>query len=200
MDDTDMMDGLLQSFTEGKFVPGQQHTIERKKGARKNLELNIFVIHARAARSIERFKAMALVAKKVGGILKSKSFKLAINNVTYGHGAKVFNQWLQDSVRGSSTYDSSAVSRGLRWLRMAGINFVLGYKLLTAAKQGISLFPAIGVDPGMAPLLMKNLMLGATPGKFAAIEKFASSDLSDSVSVLTISDKKPHIPGVVSLS
>lgn len=169
------LEGLMEQFTEGKFVPGQQHTIERKRGAQRNLELNIFVIHARAARAIERFKVMAPVASEVGSILKNRELRSALNDVTYGHGVRVFDRWLQDAVRGQAAYDSSAMSRSLRWLRMAGIHFVLGFKLLTATKQGISFFPAAGVHPGMLPLLLGNLEQASIGLDYKQMEKEAMS-------------------------
>lgn len=173
------LEGLMEQFTEGKFVPGQQHTIERKRGAMRNLELNIFVIHARAARALERFKVMAPVASEVGSILSNKEFKQAINDVTYGHGARVFDRWLQDAVRGQAAYDSSALARSLRWLRMAGIHFVLGFKILTAAKQGISFLPAASVHPSMLPLLLANLERASIGLDYSQMEKnaMAKSDL-----------------------
>ena len=176
------LEGLMQQFTEGKFVPGEQHTIKRQRGAMRNLELNIFVIHARAARAIERFKVMAPVASEVGSIMSKKEFKQALNDVTYGHGARMFDRWLQDAIRGHSAYDSSSLSRSLRWLRMAGIHFVLGFKILTAAKQGISFFPAMAVHPGMIPLMFANLERASIGLKYKQMEKEA---LSKSGLVLT---------------
>ncbi len=153
----DFTEGLMQQFTEGTVVPGKQHTIERKKGAMRNLELNIFVIHARAARALERFKIMAPVANEVGSMLGNKNFKQAINDATYGHGSRVFDRWLQDSVRGQAAYDSSAFAKSLRWLRMSSVHYVLGFKILTAAKQGISFLPAMAVHPSMIPAVFANL-------------------------------------------
>lgn len=155
--DTEFMEGLLQQFTQAKHIPGQQHTIARKPGARKDLELNIFMIHSRAAKAIERFKVMAPVADGVGNMLKNKDFKTGINNATYGHGSRVLDRWLQDSIRGRAAYDPSQIAAALRWLRTRSVNFVLGMKILVAGKQGLSLLPAAGVHPGMIPQLFANL-------------------------------------------
>lgn len=168
--ETEFMEGLLQEFTQGKFVPGEQHMIERKPGARRDLELNVFMIHARAAKAIERFKVMALVADKVGQMLKHGGFKENINNASYGHGSRLFDKWLQDSIRGRSTYDTSAIGQALRWLRMKSVHYVLGAKVLTAAKQGISLFPAMGVHPGMVPLILANIAHNPFGAKYKAME------------------------------
>ncbi len=167
--DTEFMEGLLQEFTQSKHIPGEQHTIERKPGAKRNLELNVFMIHARAARSIERFKAMAPVADKVGQMLKHKGLKSDLNDATYGHGSRLFDKWLQDSIRGQSAYESSAIGSALRWLRTRSVHFVLGAKITTAAKQGISLLPAMGVHPGMAPLILANLAHVPFGSKFKAM-------------------------------
>ncbi|KKL93424.1 hypothetical protein LCGC14_1874830, partial [marine sediment metagenome] len=175
LESTDYLEGLTQQFTEGKFIPGQQHTIERKQNAKRSLELNIFVIHARAAKSLERFKAMAGAASAVGSILKNKGFKRALNDVTYGHGSKVLDGWLKDSIRGKAAYDNSSFAPALRWLRMAGVNFVLGFKVLTAAKQGISFLPAMGVHPGMISNVFANLEQAAIPVKYKEMQAFVYS-------------------------
>ena len=179
LNDADFMEGLLRQFTDGAQVPGKQHTIARKKGARRNLELNIFVIHARAARSLERFKAMAPVAKNVGKMLNNRGVKAALNNATYGNGSRVMDKWLQDSIRGQAPYDPFPLARAFKWMRMSGINYVLGFKILTAAKQGISLFPAAGIHPMMLPLLTANLSMSSVPAQFKKIEEFvvARSDM-----------------------
>ncbi|KKK89776.1 hypothetical protein LCGC14_2729710, partial [marine sediment metagenome] len=173
--DTDFMEGLLQQFTHAEHVPGQQHTIERKPGARKNLELNIFMIHSRAARAIERFKVMAPIADSVGSMLKNKDFKAGINNATYGHGAKIYDKWLQDSIRGRSAYDPSTVAAAMRYLRVHSVNFILNQKVLVAGKQGISLFPAAGVHPGMIPQLLANLAHNPYGKAYKAMEAEANS-------------------------
>ncbi|KKN77441.1 hypothetical protein LCGC14_0360000 [marine sediment metagenome] len=168
--DTEFMEGLVQQFTQGKFVPGEQHTIKRKPGAKRNLELNVFMIHARAAKAMERFKVMAPIADKTGQMLKHSGFKDAINATTYGHGSRLFDKWLQDSIRGQSSYDNSAIGQALRWLRMRSVHYVLGAKILTAAKQGISLFPAMGIHPGMAPLILANISHNPFGAKYKAME------------------------------
>ncbi len=177
--DTQFMEGLLQQFTQAAHIPGQQHTIARKHGARKNLELNIFMIHSRAARAIERFKVMAPIADKVGNMLKNKDFKAGINNATYGHGSRVLDKWLQDSIRGRSAYDPSPIAAALRWLRVRSVNFVLGMKVLVAAKQGISLLPSAGVHPGMIPQLLANLAHNPFGKGYKAMEAevYAKSDM-----------------------
>jgi len=175
LNQTDFLEGLTQPFAEGKKVPGQELTIKRKRGARRNIELNIFTIHARAARSIERFKVMAPLAKKVGGIMNNRKFKQAMNNATYGHGVGAVNMWLRDSIRGSAAYDTSVISKSLRCLRTMGIYYVLGYKILTAGKQGISLLTAASIHPGMVPLLVANMTNNAMPGRFSEMINFVES-------------------------
>ncbi len=176
----DFLNGLTEMLGEGKAkVPGRELTIERKPGAKRNLELDIFAIHARAARSIERFKAMAPVAAKVGSILNHRGFKQSVNNATYGHGAKLFNRWLGDAVRGSGAYDTSRLAPMLRWLRKSSMNYVLGYKLLTAGKQGLSAITGMSVDPKMVPLVMANMMKAGVPNKFTEMyaESIGKSDM-----------------------
>jgi len=169
----DFLEGLTQHVTGEKITPGADRTKKRKAGAKQEIELDIFAIHARATRSVERFKAMAPVAHKVGSMLNHRGFKNNLNNVTYGHGAKVFQQWLQDSVRGKAAYDSSAFSPMIRWLRTNSVNYVLGFKITTALKQAGSILNGMAVDPKMVPLVMANMARSAKPGGYAEMRAAA---------------------------
>ncbi len=169
VESTDFLDGLTEMMGEPSHVPGEERAIKRQPGAKRNLELDIFAIHARAARSIERFKAMAPVAAKVGSIMNHRGFKNSLNNATYGHGSKLFNTWLADAVRGGAAYDTSRLAPMLRWFRKSSMNYVLGYKLLTAGKQGLSAITGMSVDPKMVPLVWGNMMKVSSPKKFRAM-------------------------------
>lgn len=176
IEEPDFMQGLTTQFTqEGKHVPGEERAIARKPGAKRQLELDIFAIHARAARSIERFKVMAPVAAKVGSILKHRGMRNNLNRATYGHGSKLFSKWLEDSIRGKGAYDSSRLAPMLRWFRKSSMNYVLGYKLLTAGKQGLSALTGMSVDPKMVPLVMANMYKAGKPAEFNKMYAEASS-------------------------
>jgi hypothetical protein len=170
----DFLEGLAQSVGDGKVVPGKERTMKRKPGAKREIELDIFAIHARAARSIERFKVMAPVAHRVGSIINHRGFKNSLNNATYGNGAKLYQQWLQDSVRGKAAYDSTGFAPMIRALRTSSVNYVLGFKILTGAKQGGSLLNGMAVDPKMVPLVAANMAKYSTPAKFNELRKMAT--------------------------
>jgi hypothetical protein len=170
----DFLEGLTQSTMGEKIIPGKERTKKRQKGAKREIELDIFAIHARAARSVERFKVMAPIAHKVGSMLNHKGLRHNLNNVTYGHGAKIFQQWLQDSVRGKAAYDSSAFSPMIRALRTSSVNYVLGFKITTALKQGGSLLTGMAVDPKMVPLVIANMSKMGKPGGYTAIRELAT--------------------------
>lgn len=170
----DFLEGLAQSVGGGEVVPGKERTMKRKKGAQREIELDIFAIHARAARSIERFKVMAPVAHKVGAVINHRGFKNSLNSATYGNGAKLYQQWLQDSVRGKAAYDSSGFAPMIRALRTSSVNYVLGFKIITAMKQGGSLLNGMAVDPKMVPLVAANTAKYSTPAKFNELRKMAT--------------------------
>jgi hypothetical protein len=174
LESPDFLEGLAASVGDGKVTPGAERTMKRKKDAKREIELDIFAIHARAARSIERFKVMAPVAHKVGSIINHRGFKTSLNNATYGNGAKLYQQWLQDSVRGKAAYDSSGFAPMIRSLRTGSVNYVLGFKILTAMKQGGSLLNGMAVDPRMVPLTIANMAEYSTPAKFNELRKMAT--------------------------
>lgn len=175
LDQPDFTQGLTEMIGETKKVPGQERAMKRKPGAKRQLELDIFVIHARAAKSIERFKVMAPIAKRVGSILNHQGFKKNLNDVTYGHGTKLIQRWLQDSIRGKAAYDNAKFAPMFRWLRTSSMNYVLGWKILTAAKQGVSALEGMTVHPKMVPLVMGNLTKIAKPGNFTVMHEEATS-------------------------
>jgi hypothetical protein len=171
LDTTNYMEGLVEQFGSKGKVPGEERAITRKHGAQRHLETNIFVIHARAAKSIERFKAMAPPAHRVGSILQHRGFKNNFNNVTYGHGTALIDKWLQDSVRGKAAYDHSRLAPALRWLRTSSMNFVVGAKITVAGKQGVSLIQGMMPSPKMVPLVLANFAKSFTPaGKIMQAE------------------------------
>jgi hypothetical protein len=174
LESPDFLEGLAQSVGDGKVIPAKERTMKRKKDAKREIELDIFAIHARAARSIERFKVMAPVAHKAGAIINHRGFKNSLNNATYGNGAKLYQQWLQDSVRGKAAYDSSGFAPMIRSLRTSSVNYVLGFKVLTAMKQGGSLLNGMAVDPKMVPLTIANMAKYSTPAKFNELRKMAT--------------------------
>jgi len=171
----DFFEGLIEHFTGKPAVPGEKHTIERTGKGRANLELNIFMIHARAARALERFKAMAPAADSVGGILRNKEFRTALNDATHGHGVKLMDKWLQDSVRGSAVTDRSPFGKALRWMRVNATSYVLGAKILLGAKQGISALTAAAVHPAMVPAMFSNLIKASTISGYNQLEKIVMS-------------------------
>ncbi len=169
-DTPDFLEGLVQQFSDAKTVPGKERTIARKPKARRNLAIDIFAIHARAVKSIERFKMFAPVASKVGSILGHRGFKNNLNNATYGHGSKLMDKWLQDSVRGKSAYDNSRFAPMLKWLRVNSMSYVIGFKILTAAKQGVSSLQGMMASPKMIPLVIANLAKGSRLSTFKKMQ------------------------------
>lgn len=174
LDEPDFTQGLTEMIGESKKIPGQERAMKRKPGAKRQLELDIFVIHARAAKSIERFKVMAPIAKRVGSIMNHQGFKKNLNDATYGHGTKLMQRWLQDSIRGKAAYDNAKFAPMFRWLRTSSMNYVLGWKILVAGKQGISALSGMSVHPKMVPLVMANLGKIAKPGNFTSMHNEAT--------------------------
>ncbi|KKL14119.1 hypothetical protein LCGC14_2518950, partial [marine sediment metagenome] len=168
--EADFVEELTTQLGGRAKTPGEERAIKRKPGAKRNIELDVFNIYARGAKSIERFKAMAPMAKEVGKIMNNKGFKQAINNVTYGQGANLFNEWLKDSVRGKSYDNTGRFSSAIRYLRHSSIHYVLGYKVLTAGKQGISLLTAMAKDPRMVPAVMNNLIHYSVGNNYTKLE------------------------------
>ena len=169
LEQVDFLDMLLDRFQQESFKPGQGFLEQRKERAVGKIELDATVIYLNNVRRVETFKAMAPVAKKVGKILRNKSFQKALNDATYDDGVRLFNTWFKDAVKGYSPIGNGWFARQLAILRRNGIVYAIGYNIPSSLRQTLSLSNAIAVNPRM----MKNIPvnLGRAMTDFEALEK-----------------------------
>lgn len=157
LEQVDFTDMLAESFTKESFRPEQGFLEQRKKRAIGKIELSSTLMYLNNVRRIERFKAMAPVAKKVGTILRNQEFKNSLNDATYGHGSKLLNTWLRDTIKGYSPSEQDLFAKTTKVLRRNAIVYAIGYNVPSSLRQTLSLSNAVAVNPLMVKYVPINL-------------------------------------------
>lgn len=170
-DDVDFVSLLTEQFNQQSLKPEKGFLEQRKKRAIGKIQLDASVIYMKNIQRIETFKAMAPVASSLGRIFHNPVFKTALNEATEGHGVKVMNTWLRDTIRGFMTGPQSEHAKLISIMRRNGIIYAIGYNIPSVMRQTLSLNNAIALDPLMLKYVPAN-MLEATRGRYKAMEEF----------------------------
>ena len=170
-DDVDFVSLLTEQFNQQSLKPEKGFLEQRKKRAIGKIQLDAGVIYMKNIQRIETFKAMAPVARDLGRIFHNPVFKTALNEATEGHGVKVMNTWLRDTIRGFMTGPQSEHAKLISIMRRNGIIYAIGYNIPSVMRQTLSMNNAIALDPLMLKYVPANL-LEATRGKYKAMEEF----------------------------
>jgi len=157
LEQVNFTDMLVENFTKESFKPEQGFLEQRKKRAIGKIELSASLMYLNNIRRIERFKAMAPVAKKVGTVFRNQKFKDSLNDATYGHGSKLLNTWLRDTIKGYSPIESGLFAKTARILRRNSIVYAIGWNIPSSMRQALSLSNAVAVNPLMLKYAPVNL-------------------------------------------
>ena len=168
----DFLSDLAEPFRKEGHKPEAKMTIERKKGATGQVELDAFVIYLHNIARVQRFITMAPLANKLSKILNNKGFKRTLNDRTYGQGSRLINSWLKDSIKGSSAESTTMFSKILAMLRINGIVYAIGYNIPSSLRQTLSGLTAIAVDPLMMKYMPMNVLKAMTPAGYRAMKAF----------------------------
>ncbi len=145
-----------------KIEPGEVKA--RQKGANRPLDLDSFSVYLNHLTRIEQFIHMAPVAKSVGGILNTKEFRQALNDVTAGHGTGLLDRWLRNGIKGHAIeYTTNIMAKAMLWSRTKGVLYALSGNLPSVARQFISGFNAVASHPTVLAYTIKYLAQAADP-------------------------------------
>ncbi|KKM08622.1 hypothetical protein LCGC14_1723530, partial [marine sediment metagenome] len=157
----DFLDQLTEHVTRGLAKPEHGFMEKRKKRAVGKIELDAIVIYLNNVRRVESYKAMAPVAKKVGAMLRNKSFQKSLKEATYGQGARLFNKWFSDTIKGYSAVENGWAGKNLQILRRNAVVYAIGYNIPSAMRQTLSLSNAIAVNKLMLKYVPINMTKAA---------------------------------------
>ncbi|KKK73341.1 hypothetical protein LCGC14_2894800 [marine sediment metagenome] len=173
--DVDFVSLLVEQFNTDSLDPEQGFLQKRKKRAMGKIELDASIIYMMNVKRTETFKAMAPIAKDLGRILANPSFKNALNNATNGHGAKIMNTWLRDTIRGFMLGPQTLHGDMIAVMRRNGIIYAIGYNLPSSFRQTLSGSNAMAVDPLMRKYLPVNVAVSMKWGAFKEMQDFVDS-------------------------
>jgi len=176
MQDVDMSEqaSLLDMLVEapmpkqGKKKPG---FLESRKGGKQAIELDASILYLHNVRQVEHFLEMSQTMNRLNKLMNNSAFTRALNDATYGHGAKIFKQWLQVAGKQRVMRESSWVSKQVRALNRNGMLFALGYNIPVVMRQAISSLNAMAVDMGMMIHAPRNWVASTLPGVFKSMKR-----------------------------
>jgi hypothetical protein len=152
------------------FKTEPAETKKRIKGASQPLNLDSFGVYLNHTSRIEQFIHMAPVAKGVGAILNTKEFRQNLNSVTAGHGAKILDSWLKNSITGHAIEQSSLYAKILLMLRQKGVIFSLALNIPSVTRQFISGFNYVAMHPALLANTTKYMASSMKPKVFKQLE------------------------------
>ena len=156
--------------TSAKSEPSE--TKERKHGAQQPLNLDSFEVYLNHLTRIEQFVHMAPVAKSVGNILNTKEFRQALSNVTSGHGPRILDRWLRNSIRGHAIERTTNIgAKAILWMRQKGVLYALAGNLPSVVRQFISGFNAVAVHPTILAYAPGYMADAANPKMYKLLEQ-----------------------------
>lgn len=167
--------GLLSGPHATQYVPKPGFTKERVGGATQPLNLDAFGNYISLVQRTEQFINMAMVAKRVGDIFKTQSFRQAVNNATDGHGMKNLDKWLSDCIRGHVKESNDWIDKALLILRKNAAVYLLAYNMPSAARQSAAMLTASASHPVIAAKIFQYTAICAShPAAFSEIKAEAA--------------------------
>ena len=158
----DFLKALIDSSTAGQGIHIGE-TEDRVRGANQPVQMDAFANFLYNTERVARYTAMAPTIVRVGKLLSHRNFHSTVNAATHGYGGEILNNWLKDSARGYTADSHSMMDKLIRSYRKNSMVYVLGYKIPSALRQTISIFPAMAENPKMIPLVMRGINKAA-PG------------------------------------
>lgn len=166
---------LLSGPHATQYVPKPGFTKERVGGATQPLNLDAFGNYISLVQRTEQFINMAMVAKRVGDIFKTQSFRQAVNNATDGHGMKNLDKWLSDCIRGYVKESNDWIDKALLILRKNAAVYLLAYNMPSAARQSAAMLTASASHPVIAAKIFQYTAICAShPSAFSEIKAEAA--------------------------
>lgn len=171
-EEVNFVSSLLDTLTDSTIPQPEHGMTEERTGGKQPMSLNAFSAYMYNIARTERYKELAPVAKNVGELLNNSDYKKSVNSVTHGMGSDILQKWLKDTVRGRAQIDHGWTAKIIDTLRRRGAVAALGFNIITALKQPVSLFTAMAHSPSMVTRVLKNMVVNANPTSHSNLHKF----------------------------
>lgn len=103
------------------------------------------------------YSNLALVAGDVGSILNDRNFQQKMKDATNHDLARDLRKWLADTLSNTTQAETDLADKLVNGLRRNAVTYLLGFNIVTMARQPISTLLAAAVNPRMLPFLVRNL-------------------------------------------
>jgi len=167
--------GLLDEEMETRKTGVAKGMVKRRTKSVLPIELDAIGNLMEHIRQAEHYKAMMPVAQSVGKTLNNKKLKRAIDLKTRGRGSGEMSKWMKDVLTERTTSDGTGFGRILGIVRKNVVVSSLGFNILTAFKQPVSISLALADDAALMPHVIKNLMINMNPSKHGELKTFVES-------------------------
>jgi hypothetical protein len=165
----------LADFARGDSkTPDSRMLIQRVPGAKGLLNLDISQLFFNNAVRVQRFIAMAPLAKNLRGIMASPGLIAELNSRTFGQGTKLLNDYIAIKVRGGLKSETNWFENIMAYLRHKGTTFAAARNILILMRQTLSLGTTMADDPALVTYVGKNAADLATKGGVRRLSEFVS--------------------------
>lgn len=161
--DSDYFSDMLDSAASGSVLPEAGFTKSRKTGAAQPVDIDAVPAFLKNINRLERFKNMLPAVKEVGEIVRNKSLRTTLNENTRGTLPKILDKWLKHSAKGSSEVPQDWGSKTALSLRKKGINYLMGFNILSRIRQGVAICRAMAHSPESGIAIAKVMLENVTP-------------------------------------
>jgi hypothetical protein len=154
----DYLADLIGSVESQSNAPQISETIDREQQASQPVHMDAVENYLFNSRRVERYIALAPSVSRSAKILNNRNFKAALNGATSGYGNVILGDWLRDTARGYASEGQGLLDKTMRILRRKSMAYVLGAKFTASARQVLSLFKTLAVDPKLIPAVAQALI------------------------------------------
>ncbi len=161
------------SRTEAR-KPDSRMLLQRVPGAKGRMNLDLAQLYFNNATRVQRFIAMAPLAKQLRSIMHNSGIVTELNGRTFGQGTKLLNEYIATKIRGGLKPETSGFENIMAWLRHKGTTFAAARNVLILMRQTLSLCTTMADDPSLIPYVMKHAMDVATKGGVKNLAEFVT--------------------------
>jgi len=102
------------------------------------------------------YSSLALVADDVGNVLNDRNFQQSLKDATNHDVARDLRKWLEDTLSNTTRAETDLADKLVNGLRRDAVTYLLGFNVVTMARQPISTCLAAAQNPRMLPFMIHN--------------------------------------------
>lgn len=168
---TDFMSDFEKVFG-AKAKTSTSEVKARSKTATQAISVDAFQNFFTYAEHIHRYLELAPAIKLAGQILHTPKLRAAMNQATDGLGARMLDNWLKDTARGTTAEIKNGTDKAMLLLRRNAVLYALVGNAPSTIRQYLSGATVVAGHPLMGVYWAKHMMAAAKPGYLKNLESF----------------------------